>query len=96
VYRTLRRVPSDTKPARAVTKWAMYAVSASDDGMSGPRWQRTHMPVANPDWWDLMLLGHLPYQVYNILLHHPSVCAHAPVGADRDDRRRHHVSIVWH
>ena len=54
------------------------------------------MPVANPDWWDLMLLGHLPYQVYNILLHHPSVCAHAPVGADRDDRRRHHVSIVWH
>ena len=23
------------------------------------------MLVANPDWWDLMLLRHLPYQVYN-------------------------------
>ena len=53
------------EPARAVAKWAMYAVSASDDGMSGPRWPRTHMLVANPDWWDLMLLRHLPYQVYN-------------------------------
>ena len=23
------------------------------------------MLVANPDWWDLMLLRHLPYQIYN-------------------------------
>jgi len=53
------------EPARAVAKWAMYAVFANDDGMSGPRWPRTHMLVANPDWWDLMLLRHLPYQVYN-------------------------------
>jgi len=42
--------------------WAMYVVSASDDGMPGPRWPRTHMLFANPDWWDLMLLRHLPYR----------------------------------
>jgi len=45
------------EPARAVTKWAMYAVSASS--------RRTHMLVANPDWWDLMLLRYLPHRVYN-------------------------------
>ena len=30
----------------------MYAVSASDDGMSGPQWSRTHTLIANPDRWD--------------------------------------------
>jgi len=53
------------QPGRCLTKWAMYAVSASDDGMSGPRWQRTHMLVASGDWWYLMLLRYLPFQVYN-------------------------------
>jgi len=43
--------------ARAVTKWAMCAVSACDDGMSGPRRPRTHMLFANPDWWDLMQIS---------------------------------------
>jgi len=61
-----RRTERRFEPARAEAKWAMYAVSASDDGMSGPRWPRTHMLVANPGWWDLMLLRHLPYQVYNM------------------------------
>jgi len=48
-------------------------------GMSGPMCLRTHVHIDNPVWWDLMLLRHLPYRMFNTSYEIAHRCVHAPV-----------------